>query len=195
MDIFMQQLPDFTIQSTGTASVIARQHGLNSFGQAVQFIWQLPYGRNTDKTKHTSLFADGCGTCSTKHAFLKQLAIDHHADGITLVIGLIRMNGSNTPAVAGRLKTNGLEYIPEAHCYLKIEGQVLDATWPHVKQPTFENDLLEEQEINPDQITDYKVSYQRHYLAGWLKANPQLNMSLEQLWSIREGCIRDLSNN
>jgi hypothetical protein len=189
----MVALPEFKIALKGGISDACLSRGLDSFHQAADYIRQLPYGRNADKTNLAGVFADGRGTCGTKHALLRQLAKEQGQESIRLFTGLFRMSGSNTPSVAKRLERHRLAFIPEAHCYLKFEGQRFDFTKTNSKPGDFEGDLLEETELNPGQITDFKVNYHKTYLGSWLNANPSLNMSLDELWLIREQCIQDLS--
>lgn len=189
----MTVLPGFKISSKGHISDACLSGGLATFHEVVDFIHQLPYGRNADKTNLASVLAEGCGTCGTKHTLLRQLAKEQGQEAIRLTTGLFRMNGRNTPAVAKRLVQHGLDFIPEAHCYLKFEGKRFDFTKAGPKSFDFEPDLIEEMDIQPEQITGFKVNYHKTYLNAWLRANPALDMSLEELWTIREQCIRDLS--
>lgn len=189
----MTTLPDFKLQANGTHTEAFRSRGLHTFHLAADFIRYLPYGRNTDKSNLATVFTDGCGTCGTKHALLRQLANEHGQEGIRLYTGLFRMNGKNTPPVAKRLEQHQLPFLPEAHCYLKFEGQRFDFTKSGSGPADFEADLIEEMELSPDQITDFKVNYHKTYLKAWLETNPALSMSLDELWLIREQCIQDLS--
>jgi len=54
--------------------------------------------------------------------------------------------------------------------------------------------LLEEIEISPQQIADFKVQYHQTFLRNWIqqKNSP---LSLDQVWLIRESCIAALANN
>lgn len=189
----MITLPDFNISAAGKLSDVCLAYGLLTFKQLINFVWELPYGRNTNKNDLTTVFTDGCGTCGTKHALLKQVAIEQGVDGIRLMTGLFRMNGTNTPAVAKRLKENGLAFIPEAHCYLVYKGRRFDFTKAGSAAFDFEPYLIEEKELQPDQITDYKVHYQKNYLRTWLAKEAGLHMDPDTLWNIREQCIQDLS--
>jgi hypothetical protein len=105
------------------------------------------------------------------------------------------MNQKNTPEISATLHKNNLEYIPEAHCYLKFEDQILDLTKINSKPTDFLNDLIEEIEISPEQINDYKVKYHKNYLVAWLEKNEHINYSLNDIWKIREQCIKDLADN
>jgi hypothetical protein len=189
----MAALPEFKIVLKGKISDACLSRGLDSFHQTIDFIQHLPYGRNPDKTKLVTVFTDGCGTCSTKHALLSELAMEQAQEGIQFVTGLYRMNGKNTPAVAKTLHQHGIDFIPEAHCYLKFKGERFDFTKAGSHPSDFEADLLEEMNLLPEQITDFKVNYHKTYLKSWLETQTDLNISLEKLWVIREQCIQDLS--
>src|SRR6478609_6372821 len=136
----MEPLIDFDIHASGIVSNECIQRNLHSFSAAATFIKGLPYGRNADKLNLTTVFADNCGTCSTKHALLKLLAEENGFDGLQLTMGLFKMNGSNTPEIAKRLLANGLEYIPEAHCYLKYNDKIMDFTSWNASPVDFVND-------------------------------------------------------
>ena len=191
----MTNQPDFDIKSTGRISKEFVDRNILTFNQATLFVKELAYGRNADKTNLASVFADNCGTCSTKHALLKRLADENNFETVKLIVGLFRMNKVNTPEISATLLQNNLEYIPEAHCYLKFENQILDFTKINSKPTDFLGDLIEESEILPEQITDYKVNYHKNYLITWLDNNKQIKLSLNDIWRIREQCIQDLANN
>lgn len=186
--------PNFDIKPTGQISKEFLDRNILTFEQAALFVKQLPYGRNADKKNLVSIFSDNCGTCSTKHALVKSLADENNFERIKLVVGLFRMDENNTPKISATLKKNMLEFIPEAHCYLKFEDIILDLTKVNSNPSDFLNDLIEEVEISPNQITDYKVNYHKNYLTSWLDTNKQLPYTLNEIWKIREQCIQDLSN-
>jgi hypothetical protein len=54
-------------------------------------------------------------------------------------------------------------------------------------------DLIEEIEIAPEQITDFKNNYHQNHLKTWLQAQPHIRLSFAELWKVREQCIQDLS--
>jgi len=166
--------------------------GISDFEGAAEFVRQLPYRRNGNKQNLMTVFSDGCGTCGTKHALLKQLAEEHAFVALKLKLGIFKMNAVNTPLIAATLKQHQLEYIPEAHNYLYFENQMLDYTWAYHQIPDFQHALLSECEISPEQISDFKVAHHKSFLSQWLR-DEKLTISPEQLWSIREACIRDLS--
>ena len=191
----MTNQPNFDIKSTGRISKEFVDRNILTFNQATLFVKELAYGRNADNNNLASVFADNCGTCSTKHALIKRLADENNFETVKLIVGLFRMNKINTPEISATLLQNNLEFIPEAHCYLKIENLILDLTKINSKPTDFLYDLIEEIEISPEQITEYKVNYHKNYLVTWLDNNKQINLSLNDIWKIREQCIQDLANN
>jgi hypothetical protein len=186
----MRELPDFIINPGGKVSLEFLTRNISSFHQACTFVKYLPYGRNANKEDPATVFTDNCGTCSTKHALLKYLTDENNFREVKLMMGLYKMNSRNTPGVSATLKKHGLDYIPEAHNYLKYKDQVFDFT--KVVAFDFMKDLLEETEILPEQIGDYKVIYHKNYLQTWLAQNSAIPYTLNELWEIREQCIRDL---
>lgn len=183
---------NFHIKSSEKISKEFMDRNIADFQSAVAFIRHLPYKRNLNKHKLETIFNDECGTCSTKHAILKQLALENDWKDVKLFIGLFKMNADNTPKTKLTLLQHQLDYVPEAHCYLKIGDDILDATKIHSRPEDFLNDLIEEIEILPSQITDFKVSYHKSYLQNWLNENETIKYNLNELWSIREQCIKDL---
>jgi hypothetical protein len=190
------ELPDVALLSKGIISDNFLEHGIIDFKQACNYIQNLPYGRNADKTKLHTIFQDQCGTCSTKHAVLAQLADEQQINEIQLICGIFKMNGINTPAVAKILMDHDLDYLPEAHNYLKYKNKIFDFTFPeNQKSLEFIPDLMEETIILPHQIATFKIEYHQTFLNTWLEANPLIPYTVEQLWDIREECIKALFTN
>ncbi len=55
-------------------------------------------------------------------------------------------------------------------------------------------DITHEKEIAASQSGDQKVTYHKSYLKKWLEQQPNLNLTLEEIWHIRELCIASLSS-
>jgi hypothetical protein len=191
----MKTPPDFKIISTGPVSREFTSRNIFTFLQAAEFVEQLPYKRNSDKLNLITVFTDNCATCSTKHALLKKLADENHFEGISLVLGLFKMSAQNTPAAAGILNKYKLDYIPEAHNYLRYEGALLDYTGLSFAPGALTDDLLMETTMVPEEIGDFKVNYQKDFMKGWLQENPHITYSHEEVWKIREECIAAFSAN
>jgi hypothetical protein len=167
--------------------------GIEDFDGAAKYTRELPYRRNTNKTDLSFVFLEECGTCSTKHALLRQLAIENRKDELKLMLGIFKMSPLNTPRLSGTLDQYGLTYIPEAHNYLKAGNEILDFTKKNSSPKDFINDLMSETEIQPDQISLFKIKYHKKVLQEWLLQQPHLKYSPEALWKIREECINVLS--
>jgi thiol-disulfide isomerase/thioredoxin len=184
---------NFNIESNEAISQQFLQRNIFNFEQAIYFMKQMPYGRNSNKNDLTILFAENCGTCSSKHALLKQLAIENNFAEIKLMVGLFKMNETNASEVAATLLQNHLEFIPEAHCYLRFDDEIIDATKANSQASDFVADLIEEIEIQPNQITNFKVEFHKNYLQKWLNENKEIKFSLDEIWNVREQCIKDLT--
>ncbi len=166
---------------------------IRDFSSAMIYIQDLPYRRNSDKNNPAIVLDERTGTCSTKHAVLKLLADENDQPNVRLMMGIYKMNTQNTKSVKTVLEKYQLDYIPEAHNYLKMGNKVIDVTKRGFANTLFVNDLLEEEEISPGQIGAYKVSRHRAFLGEWLDANKQIPYHLEKLWQIREECIEAIA--
>lgn len=180
---------DFEIRSAGPVSAAFRKIHCPTFSEASHFIRHLPYRRNRDKANALAPLLEGCGTCSTKHALLKRLADENKIKNVRLMLGIFNMNGTNTPPLRDLLEAHGLTGIPEAHNYLKIDSEVLDCTRPGAAAVDFMPALWLETEIDPADITDFKVAFHQKFLSQHF---PDRN--LEEIWAIREHCISLLSS-
>lgn len=185
--------PEFEITSAGPISAAFQQRGIQRFSQAATLVKSIPYGRNSRKDDLLIVFADNCGTCSTRHVLLKALANEHQCNELHQMVGIYRMNAANTFPVANTLAAYNLSYMPEAHSYFRFNGHIFDYTFPSSKPFDMEKELMEEIEIVPEQIGDYKVVFHKQFLVRWLQQNPHIPYSLDELWAIREQCIQDLS--
>lgn len=190
----MTTYPDFKINPKGKISQEFISRNIFSFAEAMAFIRHLPYGRNANKHDLVTVFADGCGTCGTKHALLKALADENGFEKLQFILAIVKMNAENTPEVSSTLEKNKLSYIPEAHNYLRYNNAIIDCTKPNFGSTKDPENILEETEIRPDQITEFKVSWHKNYLQSWLNKEPNIKLSLDELWTIREQCIKDLGN-
>lgn len=179
---------DFEIASAEKISLLFVERNIYTFSEAAQFIKSLPYKRNLDKNDISCVLTDNHGTCSTKHALLKQLANENKQYNFKLIMGIFRMNRRNTPVIAPILDRYQLEYIPEAHIYLKYQDLILDYTRMNFTPLDFLSDLLEEKEITPGEVADFKMGYHKGFIAKWQKKEP-IDYSPQHLWNIREECI------
>lgn len=177
----------------GPVSAAFLTEGVPDFNAAINWTHRLAYGRNSDKSDLLCVFRDRCATCSTKHALIKQLADEIGRDDVELFIGIYLMQESNTAKVGRVLAHYGLACLPEAHCYLKIKGSVVDLTHPGLPVADHVADLQEEISIEAHQTGAFKISYHQSVLQKWLQENTSIPYSPEEIWSIREACIAALS--
>ena len=111
-----------------------------------------------------------------------------------LYAGIFRMSAGTTPAVAEVLAAHGLESLPEAHCYLRYQGTVLDYTAPGWEEARIAEELIKEIALDPADTADLKIQTHKRFISAWLEANPGINFSAEEVWTIRERCIEALSH-
>jgi len=182
---------DFDLTSGAELSSLMRDRGIHTFQEAAKWVESLPYRRNRDKKSHTAILDEQCGTCSTKHVFLKRLAYENRRPEVRLMLGIFKMDSCNTPAIAPVLKKFKLKYLPEAHNYLRVHGQILDFTGLGMNETDLADSLLTEREISPYQNTAYKNGMHRTYLVRWIRKK-RLPYSRLGIWWIREECIEAL---
>jgi hypothetical protein len=195
---FHNKMIDFHLDSLQLVGKCFSMHNINTFSNACLFIQQLPYKRIpiVDRELNTlieSVFQLQCGTCSSKHAVLAQLALENNHPEIELCIGIYLMSAKTNPQVEPILSATGLTEIPDAHAYLRIGKERLDFTSKHIQIKTIEPFIVREQRCDPVQMTDWKPMIHKNYLSSWLKRK-QLPYSENELWEIREACIRSLEN-
>ena len=163
-----------------------------NFDELIDKVKNIPYGRNANRYDFTLVLSENKGTCSSKHAFLKDFADKNEIKNVKLYIGIFKMNEVNTPKLGDLLSKNNIKYIPEAHCYLKINQIPVDATTSDSFYDKIKQDIMEEIEILPNQVSDFKVEYHKAFLKKWIKETNQ-NNTFEEIWEIREQCISKLS--
>ena len=169
-----------------------KKKGIHTWDALTQYVQQIPYGRTSDRSDLRLVLTENRGTCSSKHALLKEIAEENQMNDIRLMLGMYRMNAHNTPGIGDTLEVANIPFVPEAHCYLNINGQRYDFTSPTADIKIIEPDILEEFEIQPEQIGRYKVAFHQKYMRMWgEQAYP--NMTFDELWALREACIARLS--
>jgi len=182
---------DFKLTSKDKLTELAKSSGINSWNELTEFIKNLPYGRNKNRTDFGLVLSEKKGTCSSKHALLKSIADLNKISNIKLVIGIYRMNELNTPKIGTELTDNSIEFIPEAHCYLKIKDKRIDLTSKTSEFQKIEQDLIQEKEIEPEQVAEFKVNYHKTFIKNWLK-DSNSEFDFDKIWRIREKCIENL---
>jgi hypothetical protein len=111
----LNALPNFPLQPADGVTALFFALGMRDFHAAARYIHQLPYGRTSDRANFRQVLTEGCGTCSTKHALLAQLALEQGVV-LSLTLGIFEMTEDNTPGVGPVLAQYALSALPEAHC-------------------------------------------------------------------------------
>ncbi|UFH31327.1 hypothetical protein LNP04_15325 [Chryseobacterium sp. C-71] len=167
---------------------------ITDFHSASKYVSELPYKRNSDKNNIQCVFKDLVGTCSTKHAILRKLALENDQKDVKLILGIFKMDAAYTQKIKSTLEKFNVKYIPEAHNYLKIGDEYFDFTKPNSDYADFKSKLLIEKEIEYNEIVDEKISFHKDFLKKWI-ADENIPYSLDEIWNIREQCIKDLQKN
>ncbi len=165
--------------------------GINSWDDLLVFVKNIPYGRNANRKDFSLVLSENKGTCSSKHAFLKEVANQNKIPNIKLIVGIYKMSENNT-RIGTILSDNKIEFLPEAHCYLNINGNRIDCTTNTSHFSKIEKDILEEIEIEPYQVGEFKIEYHQNYIKKWL-LDSNATIPFDELWRIREKCILFLS--
>ena len=168
-----------------------RSLGMETWGNLCNYVQNLNYGRNANRSDFNLVIKEQKGTCSSKHAFLKNLADLNNID-VQLVLGIYKMKREHTPKIGSVLHDNNLDFIPEAHCYLKVKNRRYDFTFKNSAISNIEKDILIEEEIVPKQTIYYKNELHKKFIKNWIQAE-NVHYTFEQLWHIRENCIKNLT--
>lgn len=180
------------ITSEALLSTQVRKLGIDTWDQLKLYIQNLTYGRTSKRDDLTLILTEQKGTCSSKHALLKQVADENQIPDVKLIFCLFKMSPKNTSGIEDILASENLSYIPEGHCYLKINGNISDLTSPTFDIAKHQEDIIEERELDVDQIGQFKVAYHQDKMKAWLK-DSQKEIEFETLWAVRERCIERLA--
>lgn len=187
----MSALDQLLIEKSGVVSNSFLALNCTTFMQAALFVQRLPYHRNAKPTDTLCVLNEKQGTCSTKHQLLMQLVKEQGWKDFRLVCGIFKMTPLNTPRCSTVLQNAQLAYIPEAHCYLYFQHQLLDFTGIGWSEDHFKADLLLEKELHSNLYPTEKVDLHQSYLKTWIDTQA-IPYSFEQVWTLREQCIHAL---
>ena len=90
---------NFQLSEDKILSKLAIDIGITSFIGLYNYIHKLPYGRNSNRYDLELVIKEKKGTCSSKHAYLKQVAIENGLEQLSLWIGIYKMNTKNTKSI------------------------------------------------------------------------------------------------
>lgn len=187
-------LPDVPLQSAGEVTSDFLRAGARTYRGAAKIVYDLPYGRTSSRADLAAVLREGRGTCSSKHALLRQLASEQGI-AVKLMLGIYLMNERNTPGVGVVLTKYQLKEIPEAHCYIVYGDQRIDVTRAITTSVEPIDSFLHEEEISPPQVGEYKIAMHQDFVRRWLPtANLGADWDFDRLWRAREECIAALAS-
>ncbi len=178
-------------QSTDELTTEIVESGIVTWNDLVRSVQNFHYQRNSNRFDLELVWKERKGTCSSKHAFLKHIAELNNIPNVKLILVFYKMDGQNTPGIEQVLKAHSLNYIPEAHCYLKCNNEILDITNVNSNVENYSNSIIETKEIESVDVIENKILWHRQYLETWMK-ECKIEMTLDELWFIREKCIQAL---
>lgn len=186
-------LPNFNFVLEGQKTDDFLSLGLLDFREAVDYVWRLPYGRNSNRADYSLVLKEKRGTCSTKHALLAQVAAEQKQP-VFLTLGIYEMNEANIAGVGRVFGEYNLKNLPEAHCYLTFAGRRIDVTRFSSDGAKPIKSFLYEERIQPDQIGDYKIRLHRTFFENWMREQKlDARFRFEELWKAREKCVAALA--
>ena len=183
---------DYKLTSEDKLTAIIKNRGIETWNELIEFVKSLPYGRNSNRFDFGLVISEKKGSCSSKHALLKKIADLNKIEKVKLVLGIYKMNQQNTPDIGNVLLENSIDFIPEAHCYLKIENNRIDITTDNSDFEKIKRDILKELEIEPEQVAEFKIEYHKQFLTNWISDN-EIYRNFNEVWEIREKCITNLT--
>lgn len=188
----MTNLSNYRITSTESVSGLLLTQGIHDLMALYTWLRLLPYRRISDKNNLSLTIIEHCGTCSSKHAFFKSVCDLNGYAEFKLCFCVFKMTQGNTPGIGSVLADHGLDYIPEAHCYIKLGEQVIDVTKPEPLYESIRQDILMEEIVELPQLGEYKSKFHISYIDRW-RQEIGVNFSTDELWRIREACIYNLT--
>ncbi len=170
---------------------MALSKGLKDEDQLLSYLQQLPYGRNEHRGQFDLVLREGQGTCSSKHALFSVIAEEQAWEDVELILCMYKMTRTNTPGIGRELEDSILEYLPEAHCYIKVAGKSIDVTSVESDLSRIKSDILSENIISSNQVVQWKIDFHKNFILKWKKQH-SIALNLEDIWRLREICIGNL---
>jgi hypothetical protein len=180
----------FRISGGSALCEAVRSCGFDSFERLAEHVRMLPYGRTSNPQDPLAVLRQGCGTCSAKHQLLATIAQDCGHSEVQLTVGIYEMSEENTPGVGMVLNAASLTSIPEAHCYLSIEGERFDYTGLSAGTSSPFAALLAEYAVSPTNLSQVKAELHKRAIGAWASDH---GISKEAAWATREACIAALA--
>ena len=130
MDLY-SVFPDKEIRPKGIISKTFVEMNIASFQGACAYVHHLPYGYNANRDDLMSLFEDGKGSCTTKHAVIATLALELDLP-VRKWIGIYAMTETLVTGTAVIIEKYALPHLPMVHCFLGDGFHRVDLTQGNV---------------------------------------------------------------
>ncbi|AFY31485.1 hypothetical protein [Calothrix sp. PCC 7507] len=170
----IELLPNINIQHKGVVSEKFLELGIITLCEACYWVKNLPYGLNSKNENSLIIFAENCGTCTTKHGVIARLAQELEID-LYKNLGFYQLNDEIVTGINDIIQPYGLNYIPEIHCFLEYNSTKIDLTAGNCngKNKTIQDyDFVVR--VNPDLTPEENESYYISYLEKYFLIEPKL---------------------
>lgn len=178
---------DFPLSDIQPLSNILISKGVTSFSSACEWVRNLPFHR-VAASKVEELLHYQAGTCSLKHAFLAQLALENDHSEVEMMLGIYRATPEIFPEIQVVLEEKNLKEIPDTHAFLRIGNERFDFSHPNFPFGEVQGLFVREQRCDPHQVFDWKPMIHKHYIGGW-KTRNEIHLSENEIWETREKCF------
>jgi hypothetical protein len=99
------------------------------------------------------------------------------------MVGIYEMSEKNTPGVNAVLNSASISFIPEAHCYLAVNGERFDFTGLPTGVSSPFDALIAEYVISPKDLSQSKIRLHMQEIEAWAQC---FGISTETAWATRE---------
>jgi hypothetical protein len=182
-------LPATPLAEAGMLSATFLQQGAATFAEAAQFVHQMPYGANRSGGDSLCLFADGQGTCLSKHGLIARLALELGLP-VERYEGFFPLSSRIIDGADAVLAEYGLPFVPRLHCFLHFPLGFVDLT---AGNATGKNCVIEEYlrivPVPPEQTREEQEAMYAAYCRDLCAVDERFaRYSPEQLRQIRDRC-------
>ncbi len=117
--------PNKPIEKAGLIAQTFLDLGIKDFQSACRYVYELPYGYNSNRDDVMILFKEKMGSCTTKHAVIGTLAAELNLK-IVKNIGIYAMTEEIVSGTGKILDRYNLPYLPMVHCFLVYQDHCVD---------------------------------------------------------------------
>ena len=192
----IERLPDKDLNNAGPVSRRFLAEGLKTFLAACRHVHRMPYGYNSRKDDPMILFAEGFGTCTTKHMAIGLLAHEM-ALPVDKGIGIYPMTDRLVTGADAICREYGLDAIPVVHCFLVHDRYRVDLTEGNLNGKNGPIDeFLYTRNVAPDISSRAEYRIYRRALAERIHTQPEWKgVALRTVLAAREKALILLKTN